>query len=515
MPSAVRLPRALSTIVDIGFSLTELDEVGGFKTYEVDLTDWGLNLTERTPCIWVEPDHVHTLSPSQLVDSLNDVVMQQNWQNETILIFVDGDVSLLRLQLPTAMPAYVLFGAYQQKQIEEAQSPTAASLDILLSQMSRSQLAPYETNRPVTGGQFYGRQSEINKVLQHPFNSYLFLGNRGIGKTSLLRELERRLNRLDPPGPGRRRRVHVNCTVINSEEEFLRELIVQLAPSELKMLLRRATESIRYQRIMFDRFADLQGGPITVFVDELDRLLVRIGDEAGLWDVLRDAAMDNKARFIMAGYRKAIEAGFNLASPFFNSLAKPINLGEFKRSDVQALVMQPLGRLRVTVRNPEGVVNRIVRETGGLPNYVQYYCKIMVEHLDEEKRDEITEDDLGLVYDNREFRQFVLEAFWRNTEPLERALIYLMINNSRKHLREASFSEEDIDRLFDENGLSISLDELTTALSHLDVAGVLKRVGRNYEFAVPLLHQMLRETRDVEFLFQKTRGEILAARMLS
>lgn len=510
MTALVKLPSALNSIVDrLGFTYFDLDEVGGFKTFGVDLTSWGLNLSDQTPCIWVESSHLHTLTAPQLVDSINDVMLQRSWQNETILVFVDGNVPVLRLQLPTAMPAYVVFDRTQQKSISESNSPTAASLDIILSQLSRSQLAPYETNRPVTGGRFYGRQAEINKVLQHPNRSCLFVGIRRVGKTSLLRELERRMNKLDPVGPGQKRRLHVNCTVISTELDFLRELTVHLAPSELKLLMGRASKSIRYQRVMFDRFADIQGGPITIFIDELDRLLARIGDEAELWDVLRDAASDGKARFIMAGFRQAMDASTNLRSPFFN-MVDSIDLGEFKRSDVQSLVMQPMGRLRVSIHNPEGVVNRIVRETAALPNYVQYYCRILLEKLDEDKRDVITEDDLGLVYDNREFRNFVLDAFSRNTEPLEQALVYLMISHSRRPLGEASFSEEKINQMLEESGLPVNLYPLTQALRNLEVAGVLNRAGRNYELAEPLLQQMLRQTRDVGFLFRKTREEILA-----
>lgn len=514
MTDSVKLPSALRSIIDrLGFSYQVQDDVGGFKAYEVDLTNWGLNLTDATPCIWVEKSHLNSLSPSQLVDSLNDVVMQCNWQNETVLVYVDGEASMLRLQLPTAMPAYVIFDHAQQKAIEEANSPTAASLDILLSQLPRSQLAPYETNRPVTGGRFYGRQREINKVLQNPNSSCLFLGIRRIGKTSLLRELERRMNKLDPVEPGQQRRVYVNCTVIESEKDFLRELTVTLAPKEMKMLMGRASHSIRYRQLMFTRFADIQGGPITVFIDELDRLLARIGDEAELWDVLRHAALEGKARFVMAGFRQAMDASTNLRSPFFN-MADSIDLGVFTRSEVQAIVMQPMARLRVSIRNPDGVVSRIVRETAALPNYVQYYCKIMLEQLDEEKRDEICEEDLKLVYDNREFRNFIVDAFWRNTEPLEQAIIYLMISNARRPLREVSFAVPHIDRLLEANNLSIGLDELLEAFRNLEVAGVLNRVGRNYEFSVPLLQRMLRQTQDVDFLFHKKREEILASRVL-
>lgn len=510
--TSTTLPDALQTIVQrLGFRHESLEEVGGFKTYEVDLTEWGLNLSDRNPCIWVQGARADALAAPTLADSLKDVVRERNWQNRTVLIFVDGSVGSLRTHLPTAMPAFIVIDRDGQQAIKEAPSPTVAALEIMLGQLPRSQLAPYETNKPVTGAQFYGRQYEINKVMQHPGSSYLFLGIRRVGKTSLLKELKRRMDDQDPPGPQQTRRLYVDCTVFSSEEDFLRTLTYHLDRSEMRMLMGRAAESMRYKRMMFDRFASLHGEPITILVDELDRLLKRIGDQAPLWDVLRAAASEGKARFIMAGFRQAMQASTNMQSPFFN-MVEPVNLGEFRRSDVQSLVLIPMERLRITIKNPDGVVSRIIRETAGLPNYVQYYCKILLEQLDEQERDTITEDDLRSVYENREFRNFILDTFMSNTEPLERGLIYGLVAATQGPPRHAGFSQKEMYEILAERNLKLNIEELERTCRNLEVAGVLNQVGRDFEFAVPLLQRMLKQTRDVNFLFRRTRDEILATR---
>jgi AAA+ ATPase superfamily predicted ATPase len=455
---------------------------------------------------------LNDLTPSNLADHIRDVVRERRWQNNTILLLIDGNGDRLQPHLPTAMPVFVRINQDQQKAIQNADSPTAVTLDILLKQMPRSQLAPYETNKPVVGSQFFGRRQEKNKVLSHPQRNYLFLGVRRIGKTSLLKELQQEMNRLDPPEQDRIRRLYVNCIVISSEEEFWRALIYELDKSEIRLLSRGLAESSRSQRLLFDRFAAIHGGPITFFIDELDRLLEKLSDKKQLFDVLRAASIAGKARFIMAGYRRAMIASANQQSPFFN-MAEVSNLRHLNRAEVRYMIVAPMERLRISIQNREEIVNRINRETAGLPNYVQFYCKTLLDQLDREGRDTITEDDLQLVYENLEFRNFVLNTFIYNTEPLERALVYSLIVEGGDRIRQDTFSEPNIDEVLKKHNLQVKYQQLDQACQNLAIAGVFNQVGRDYEFAVPLFQRILRLTKDVGFLLEKTLEEIQASKI--
>ncbi len=515
MATTSDMPLALRAITErLNFSYSGPQKVGRFQTYEMNLSDWNLSLADANPCIWIKKTDLKELSLPELADNVRDVVRERSWQNNTVILLVDGLSDALRTFLPPALPTFVIINQEQQAQIQMADSPTAITLDILLSQMPRSQLAPYETSKPVVGSKFFGRRAEINKILQHPNANYLFLGIRRVGKTSLLKELKLRMDRLDPPDKGQIRRLYVDCTVINSAEEFLRSLTYDLDPSELKLLIGRAAESNRYQRMMFDRFASLHGGQITFLIDELDRLLVKVSDQWGLFDALRAAANAGKARFIMAGFRQAMHASTNQQSPFFN-LAEAINLSRLKRSEVRQMIVVPMERLRITIQNRENVINRINRETAGQPNYVQFYCKTLLEQLDEVGRDTITEDDLQFVYENREFRNFVLDTFMSNTEPVERALVYALISTDGHPAGQATFSQRSMDEVLKKRRLNLKYGQLDRACRNLTVAGVFNEIGSDFEFAVPLFQRMLRQTRDVDFLFDKVREEIMGAGLLS
>ncbi len=506
------LPCALKVLRDrLQFDITGLGCIGRFETYQINLVDWNLSLTDTNPCIWVQQRDLHALDAPQLAESLRDVVRERGWQNETVLVFTDGPVGSLKLHLPRALPTFILLDDKLQKEIEAAHSPTVCTLDIILQQMPRSQLAPYETTKPVVGGQFFGRRSEINKVLQHPNTNYLFTGIRRIGKTSLLKEIKRQMDRIDRPDTDQIRRLYVDCTVISTEDEFLRTLTYALDPSEVKLLMRRASESKRYERMMFDRFASLHGQPITFLIDELDRLLLQLGDNGRqLFDVLRAASNAGKARFIMAGFRQAMVASTDRQSPFYN-FATPARLGRMKRADVRRMVLSPFDRLRISIVDREGVVNRINRETAGLPNYVQYYCKTLLEQLDEQGRETVDENDLRAVYENREFRDFVLDTFMSNTVTLERALVYALVAENNGSIHRRHFSQREMDEILKQRHLQLHYNELDRACRNLEVAGVFDQVGRDFEFAVPLFQRMLRETRDVEFVYEKTLEELQGA----
>ena len=102
----------------------------------------------------------------ELADSLRDIVRERRWQNHTILILLDKNVPTLRMQLSITLPTFVIIDADAQTRMSRGrQSPTNVMVNVLLNQIPLSQLAPYETNRPVVGSQFFGRQNQLNRVL--------------------------------------------------------------------------------------------------------------------------------------------------------------------------------------------------------------------------------------------------------------------------------------------------------------------------------------------------------------
>ena len=507
------LPIVLSTFKEkLNFSCHEIGEIAGITLFHVDFSDWNTVLSDKNPCVWVKADNfqhdVHYLG-----EQLRDIIRQKSWQNEPVLVIVDQNSSELKQILPHDLPTFIVLDLADQVRISQAGSPTAETLDIILDQISRSRLAPYEKHRPVVGAQFFGRKGEINKILNNPKENYLIVGIRRVGKTSLLKELERRMNEIDRPGRDQIRRLYVDCSVFESEEDFLSSITYHLDKSELKMLMGRASQSQRYKSLMFERFCKLHGGMITFLIDEVDRMLVRLKDPDAFFSTLRAASTAEHARFILAGFRQPMRDVFNQKKSLHH-MVDTMNLGKLKYDDVSMMVMQPMEKLRITIRGRESVINRIYRETAGLPNYVQFYCSTLLSQLDARRDNVLSEEDLAAVYEDHEFRSFILETFMTNTEPVEQAMVFAMIQEGGQGVNQRSYSMKTINGFLKKHKLDLTLEQLDSTLNNLEVAGVIDQVGQDYEFSIPLLIRLLRSARNVEFMLEKLREQILAERLL-
>lgn len=501
------LPYALRALERLRHRIVGPRTVRRLDTFAVDLSEWKLSLGNCTPCLWIHTHEHLNLPPVDLAYEIRDVVRQQGWQHTTVLVLVDGAADELRRQLSRAfdLPCVVL-DAKQQKDIVDAASPTRVMLDLLLEQMSRAQLSPYETSRWVTGSRFFGRESDKKKICNRPGNFMIF-GIRRIGKTSLLREIERLLDDGSPAGEGSRRHVYVECSALQTPDDFYREIAAKFNVS-LKLFLNRKTQSIRAATKIFDYLASEQGGPITFLLDEFDRLLEHTQYHLDFCTVLRQAAQNKRARFIMAGFREMRRAMCDRDHPFYN-FGEQVYLEALERKDVAEMINKPLDALRVKLDGREELISRIFRETAGQPLFVQFYCQTLLEQLDRTGGNVISINDLQSIYESTAFRDMVLTTFIDNSVPLERAIVFAMVSMQNARAQEV-FSIEDVDREFKRRGWIVPFNQLDEACRNLDTANILRRQGKAYSFRLPVFVRMLQENYSIEFGFAKAREECTA-----
>lgn len=507
-------PRGLLAVVqDLQVACEGPDRVGRFDTFLVDFSTQHLSLTAVTPCIWIPAPQNEESSDEERVAALHEAVQLGSWQNSTILVFVDGETAVLRERFSAALPRFLFFNAEEQAAMAAAESPGVAMVSLLQQKLTRLELAPYETSKPVTSSRFFGRESEIERVLNNPTTSYLFVGIRRIGKTSLLKELKRRLDAADPPKKDQIRRIYVDCTVLNSEEALLRTLIFHLEQSGHTLLAGRLRNPHQYQEQLLNHYVAVHGQPLTFLLDEFDRLVPHMRADWQLLDVLRTAVAAGKVRFILAGFRLAMEATTSIHSPFVN-LITPIRLEPLPLEVVREMVLQPLVQLGVTVIEPEEVVRRIHAETAGLPNYIQFYCKILLQQLAQSDRDQLHLDDLEAAPADETFRNFVINTFMSNTELLERAIVYMLVAEGEGK-RPFRFTQADIAAGLSTRQLSLPKERIDTACRNLQMAGVFRRQVADFTFAVPLFPRMLWQMRNVTFLFDRMREALQMEKILS
>jgi hypothetical protein len=492
--------------------------LGRFDVFLIDLADWKLSLTDQTPGIWIHKPEHQSVSAFDLAEEIRDAVRQAAWHTEVVLVMVDWQTPELREALKAAFThaghftQFAVVDSVQQRAILDAASPTRVMQDLLLDQIPLAQLSPYETNRFVTGNRFFGRRAYLKKILQQPKVNFLIIGIRRIGKSSLLHEVQRQLDLSDPTGEEQQRRVYLDCSVLQNEDDFYKDIITQLSPRDIKRF-ERQSQSQRFKAQMFHYLASQQGGQITYLLDEVDGLLQNLGSDLSLFEVMRRASAKNgDARFILAGFRQLRRAVSTMDAPLYH-FGEALALKPLDREEVREMIIEPMEKLRVKLENRDEIAQRIYRETAGQPNLVQYYCQTLLERLENSAQRILTQDSLQTVYANDDFRDFLLQTFLSNTLPLERAIVFAIA--ARPNGAETEFSLKDIDTALHRRKLPVNFTQLNEACRNLTAAGVLNGPSdKQYTFSIPLFVHMLEETYPLDFVFDKARRDFLAVEAL-
>jgi hypothetical protein len=383
--------------------------------------------------------------------------------------------------------------------VSQSRRPSGELLDLISAQVPISYLSPYETRAPVTGSRFFGREHEIARILANPDTNQAILGIRRIGKTSLLREIERILKEREENA----RVVYLECSDLLSSEDYIREVVRKLNPRELPRL--HMQKYVFFFPNFLERMSKLFKSKIIFLLDEIDNLVIMQRGDWDLFRMLRASSNKGACQYIIAGFREAMREQYMLDSPFYN-FAQEIRLSEFSRQQARELILTPMENLRVRFKGEEEVVSRIYEETAGHPNLIQYYCLILLRRLDETGQREINPDSLIDVYADEGFTSHLLTSFMQNTENREKALIYAVLMFSENPAKKG-FELEEIDTLLRKGGIVLQQNAIDEACNLLSLAGILHRKGRAYFFTSPVFTKVLNQAYDLNYLFRKVKEE--------
>ncbi|MGD8473651.1 MAG: ATP-binding protein [Anaerolineae bacterium] len=492
-----RLLRLLSE--DLGYTVRQGKPALGYDLFSIDLSSWKLRLSDRTPVVWVKSSDLTEGPPQHLFQSLTDVMRERNLTRQIVLVLLDADSRPLVRH--TASPLYnlVVIGAEEQETILQSRRPSGELLDLISARIPISTLAPYETRAPVTGSRFFGREYETSRIMGNPDTNHAVLGIRRIGKTSLLREVERILRENQDPAHV----VYLECSDLLTTDDFIREVVRKLNPRELPRL--HLQKYVFFFPDFLERMSRAHKSKIIFLLDEIDNLVLMQRGSWELFRMLRASANKGACQYIMAGFREAMREQYLLDSPFYN-FAQEIRLSEFTRKQAHDLILTPMENLRVRIRNQDEVVGRIYQETAGQPNLIQYYCLILLRRLDETGKREIGPDSLIDIHSDEGFRSHLLTSFMQNTQNREKALVYAVLLASAEQKAHA-FSHPYMDAVLRKRGIVLPQDDIDEACNVLMLAGVLHRKGKEYSFTSPVFTKILRQTYDLEYLFRKIKEE--------
>jgi hypothetical protein len=484
---------------ELGYQVHRKKTTLGYELFSIDLSSWKLRLSNRTPVVWAQKADLEECGPLHLAQSLMDVVRERSLDRQISLVLLDGDAQPLLHHLCGPLHCFVVLGAVEQEQILQSRRPSGELLDLISAQVPISTLAPYETRAPVTGSRFFGREYEVSRILGNPDTNHAILGIRRVGKTSLLREVERIFREQEDVVSA----VYLDCSDLLTAEDYIREVVRKLNPRELPRL--HLQQYVFFFPDFLERMARAKKRKITFFLDEIDNLVIMQRGNWELFRMLRASSNKGACQYIMAGFREAMREQYLLDSPFYN-FAQEIRLNEFTRRQAYDLIVTPMENLRVRFKNKDEVVGRIYEETAGHPNLIQYYCTILLRRLDLTGEREINPQSLIDIYADEGFRSHLLTSFMQNTENREKALVYAVLASSEETLGRG-FSHPFIDASLRRRGIVLPQDAIDEACSVLTLAGILHRKGKEYFFTSPVFSKVLRQTYDLEYLFRKVKEE--------
>jgi hypothetical protein len=477
----------------------------GYDLFYIDLSSWKLRLSERTPIVHVKRSDLADDSPRQVLQSLQDVIRAGGWQRRIVLVLLDGNSTPLVECVRSPLQSLAVIGAEQQEEILHSRRPSGELLDLISTQVPISLLAPYNTSAPVTGSCFFDRDYEVAKILGNPDVSYAVLGIRRIGKTSLLREVERRLREeSNPADTGDSPHIlFMDCSDLLESDAFVQQIVRKLNPRELRRL--QMQNYAFFFPDFLERMKRKHRSKLIMLLDEIDDLIVLHGGDWDLFRTLRAAANKGICQYVVAGFREAQRQLHSLSSPFYN-FADEIRLNEFTRQHARELIVTPMQNLGIRFRNEAEIVGRIYEETAGHPNLIQFYCTILVRQLELTGERDLCPDSLISVYADDVFRNHLLRSFIDNTENREKAIVYAILQDDCVSPT-CAFTQERMDATLRKHDLMLSHQQLNDACDVLVLAGILRQKGRDYFFTSPVFVKVLRETYNLRYLLSKVKEE--------
>lgn len=378
--------------------------------------------------------------------------------------------------------------------------PTDVLLALLARQLRVTRISPYQTRGGVTRpASFFGRSELLARVLNREPGNYLLVGGRQLGKTSLMKAIERRFEG----------HPQVACHYLSLRDHRLLPRLAQLAQQPIDAPLETVLAALKQAS---------GGRRLLLLIDECD-LFLREEARSGYTQLaaLRAQSEEGRCHFLLAGFWDLYEAvALDFSSPIRN-FGEVIRLGALEREACIELATLPMQRLGLNYA--ESVLPaRIVAACGQRANLIAIVCQQLLEHLARGERSFSVEAVNSAL--SSEVVQDAL-AGWSRLSPeplacaLDRTLVYRIARDAlagRSGLRMAEWLAE-----LDAAGAAVEPDSVRRSFARLQLAYVLVREQADgdedqpspaapergsYRFAVPLQARQF-EVDEVEALLSR------------
>lgn len=400
-------------------------------------------------------------------DALIRCLMAAPTGSDVMLIVVAGTVQapLARLQAYCEDRAnlFVLIDSAAQTEWLLSRNAAEVLLRMLAAQLRVTRISPYQTRGAInSAGAFFGRDQLLARVIGREPSNYLVVGGRQLGKSSLLKAVQRRLQ--DHP--------HIVCHYLSLRDHRLApRLALQFglpAGSALDAIIAHLETAYAGKRLF-------------LLIDEAD-LFFRDESHNGYQQLAALRALSDEGRcwFMLAGFWDLYAtAVLDYQSPLRN-FGEVLTIGGLETEACRELATRPLARLRYGFDNQQ-LVEQLVEASGQRANLLAILCHECLEVLAGGER-VIAARHTAQAMASHAVQDAL--AGWGRLSNDEHAcrIDRIVVYHTALHGKTSLAALAD---LFDGGG-GTPPEALRQALARLQLAYVLRRCEGGFVFAVPL-----------------------------
>jgi WD40 repeat protein len=353
-------------------------------------------------------------------------------------------------------------------------SPDAdtALAEILAGQLSLQQISPYQIGGGVNKESvFFGRRDLVAQIINRDPANYLLVGGRQVGKSTLLKAIERRLTDNS----------QVSCHYLSLSNEVL-------IPRLAGCLGLPHTDNPEVLATKLDALRLNVGKRFVFLIDEADRFIQH--EKANgypILNVFRRLSEEGGCTFILTGFWQLYQhAVLDYQSPIRN-FGELLQIGALEKEACLQLATVPMRKMNLSYAS-EAIVSTLVEQCGQRANLIAIACQELIKSLSPNQR-VIESGDIQRALHHEKLRN-ALSGWVIGESKLEQQYDRMMVYAT---VTREDFSTGELLDYLQEQGLVVDTGELDRTLARLELAFILGQQEGRWFYRVPLFVERLRQ----------------------